>query len=80
MSDAVIDEGLFLWYYEVNAFTSPDEGPSYFYLWRKIMELMFAERLRKYRRDRDLTQEELAQAIGISPQSISKWERGFSHS
>lgn len=31
------------------------------------MELMFAERLRKYRRERDLTQEELAQEIGISP-------------
>lgn len=40
------------------------------------MELMFAERLRKYRRERDLTQEELAQEIGISPQSVSKWERG----
>lgn len=39
------------------------------------MELYFAERLRKYRRERDLTQEELAQAIGISPQSVSKWER-----
>ena len=39
------------------------------------MELKFAERLRKYRRDRDMTQEELAQKIGISPQSVSKWER-----
>ncbi|MGN1346139.1 MAG: helix-turn-helix domain-containing protein [Eubacteriales bacterium] len=39
------------------------------------MELHFGERLRKYRRERDLTQEELAQVIGISPQSISKWER-----
>jgi len=40
------------------------------------MELMFAKRLRNYRRGRDLTQEELAQAIGISAQSVSKWERG----
>lgn len=39
------------------------------------MELKFAERMRKYRRDRDMTQEELAQKIGISPQSVSKWER-----
>lgn len=39
------------------------------------MELHFGERLRKYRRERDLTQEELAQALGISPQSVSKWER-----
>lgn len=40
------------------------------------MELMFAKRLRNYRRGRDLTQEELAQEIGISAQSVSKWERG----
>ncbi|MBQ8334321.1 MAG: helix-turn-helix domain-containing protein [Clostridia bacterium] len=40
------------------------------------MELQFACRLRKYRRERDMTQEELAQKIGISPQSVSKWERG----
>jgi len=40
------------------------------------MELMFAQRLRKYRRERDLTQEQLAAAIDISPQSVSKWERG----
>ena len=39
------------------------------------MELKFAERMRKYRRDRDMTQEELAQKIGISPQAVSKWER-----
>ena len=40
------------------------------------MEIIFAERLRKYRRERDLTQEQLAEKIGISPQSVSKWERG----
>ena len=39
------------------------------------MEIIFAERLRKYRREMDLTQEELAAKIGISPQSVSKWER-----
>ena len=40
------------------------------------MELHFAERLKKYRRECDMTQEELAQKIGISHQSVSKWERG----
>ncbi|MBQ8185791.1 MAG: helix-turn-helix transcriptional regulator, partial [Clostridia bacterium] len=40
------------------------------------MELHFAERLKKYRRECDMTQEELAQKIGISHQSMSKWERG----
>jgi len=40
------------------------------------MELLFAERLRKNRLSKNLTQEQLAQAIKISPQSVSKWERG----
>lgn len=40
------------------------------------MKLLFAERLRKNRCERKLTQEQLAQAIKISPQSVSKWERG----
>ena len=40
------------------------------------MELNFSHKLRQYRRERDMTQEELAQKIGISPQSVSKWERG----
>ncbi len=40
------------------------------------MKLNIGERIRKYRRELDLTQDELAQAIGISNQSISKWERG----
>ncbi|MBQ4354182.1 MAG: helix-turn-helix transcriptional regulator [Clostridia bacterium] len=40
------------------------------------MGLLFAERLKKCRRERDLTQEQLAEKIGISPQSVSKWERG----
>ncbi len=40
------------------------------------MELMIAERLKKYRKDRNMTQEQLAEVFGISPQSISKWECG----
>ena len=40
------------------------------------MNIQFAKVLRKYRREKDLTQEEFAHEIGISPQSISKWERG----
>lgn len=43
------------------------------------MELLFAERLRKKRLACNLTQEQLAQAIRISPQAVSKWERGVSH-
>ena len=40
------------------------------------MELMIGEKLKKLRRSRDLTQEEVAAHIGISYQAISKWERG----
>ena len=40
------------------------------------MELMIGEKLKKLRRNRDLTQEEVANHIGISFQAISKWERG----
>lgn len=40
------------------------------------MNLLIGENIRKLRRRRDLTQEEVAAHLGISPQSISKWERG----
>ena len=40
------------------------------------MELMIGSKLKKLRRDRDLTQEEVAAHLGISYQAISKWERG----
>ena len=44
------------------------------------MELMIGEKLKKLRRHRDLTQEEVATHLGISYQAISKWERGVSQS
>ena len=40
------------------------------------MELMIGDKLKKLRRNRDLTQEEVAAHIGISYQAISKWDRG----
>lgn len=40
------------------------------------MKLNIAQNLRKYRKERGLTQEELAKRIDISPQSVSKWECG----
>lgn len=39
------------------------------------MKLLIGENIRRLRRQRDLTQEEVAAHLGISPQSISKWER-----
>ena len=40
------------------------------------MDLRIGENIRRLRRRRDLTQEEVAAHLGISFQSISKWERG----
>ena len=40
------------------------------------MVLNIAEAIRSLRRDRGITQEELANAVGVSTQAVSKWERG----
>lgn len=39
------------------------------------MELYIGNNLKKFRKERNLTQEEVAKHLGISFQSISKWER-----
>ena len=40
------------------------------------MNLLIGENIKRLRREQDLTQEELASHLGISFQSVSKWERG----
>lgn len=40
------------------------------------MNLLIGENIKRIRRERNLTQEEVASHLGISFQSISKWERG----
>ena len=42
------------------------------------MKLLIGENIKRLRRKRDLTQEEVASHLGISFQAISKWERGVS--
>ena len=44
------------------------------------MNFFIGENIKRMRRERDLTQEEMAAHLGISFQSISKWERGVSQS
>ncbi len=44
-----------------------------------IMNLRIGENLKRLRREKDLTQEELSAHLGISFQAISKWERGESY-
>lgn len=38
----------------------------------------FAKRLQQLRKERNLTQEDLASKLNISPQSVSKWENNLS--
>ena len=40
------------------------------------MKLLIGENIKRLRRERDLTQEELAEQLGVSFQSISRWETG----
>ena len=40
----------------------------------------FSEKLVSLRRSKGLSQEQLAQALGVSRQSVSKWESGVSQS
>ncbi len=40
------------------------------------MNLLIGENIKRLRRERNLTQEEMAAHLGITFQSISKWERG----
>ncbi len=38
------------------------------------MKDIFSSKMKKYRTDMGLSQELLAQELGVSPQAISKWE------
>ena len=40
------------------------------------MQLLIGDNVKRLRRERGMTQEELAEAIGIAGQTVSKWERG----
>ena len=47
-------------------------------IWGEWYHLQFRERLRKLRKENGLTQEQLAEKLNISRQSVAKWERGQS--
>ena len=42
--------------------------------------MTMAENIKTYRNKRGLNQYEFAEKLGISPQAVSKWECGVSHS
>lgn len=39
----------------------------------------FSEKIKKYRQDNNLTQDDLAETLHVSRQSVSKWETGYSY-
>ena len=43
------------------------------------MKLIIGENLRRLRREKDITQEELAEVLGVSFQSVSRWENGLNY-
>lgn len=42
------------------------------------MKIMLAENIRAFRKDRSLTQEQLAEVLGVTPGAVYKWEAGLS--
>ena len=40
--------------------------------------LQFKDRIKKLRKEKDMTQEQLAEYMGVSPQAVSRWETGVS--
>lgn len=43
-------------------------------------QITLGQRIALLRRQKELTQETLAEALGVSPQAVSKWENEVSHS
>ena len=44
------------------------------------MMINMGGKIRRLRKEKNLSQEVLAQALGVSFQAVSKWENGDSHS
>ena len=44
------------------------------------MKLKIGETIKKFRKEREITQEEFAEVLGVSFQSVSRWENGVSQS
>ena len=47
--------------------------------WLEV-DMQINEVIRKYRKENNLTQEEVANRLGVSTPAVNKWESGVSHS
>ena len=45
---------------------------------KEVHAMAFAENLRELRKERGLSQEDLAELLDVSRQAVSKWEQGVS--
>jgi transcriptional regulator with XRE-family HTH domain len=45
----------------------------------KTMSIYFSEKFKQLRKDKDLTQEQIADIFHVSPQSVSRWETGANY-
>ena len=43
------------------------------------MKLTIGENIRRFRKEHDLTQEALAERLGVTYQSVSRWENGTTY-
>ncbi len=43
------------------------------------MKLNLGNNIKKYRKEKDMTQEALAEHLGVSPQAVSRWENGTAY-
>lgn len=46
----------------------------------KTKEMTMGARISALRKKRSLTQDQLAEMVGVTSQAVSKWENGVSHS
>ncbi len=74
INNAVVAFAFSLRYYIARA------SACYFNSQEETMNIILSEQLKKLRREKGNTQEDLAKHLGISVQAVSKWERDVSHS
>ena len=43
------------------------------------MAIYFSEKFKQLRKDKDLTQDQIANIFNISPQAVSRWETGATY-